>query len=94
MRHLHRKCLSEWDRLLRENTNHPSSEGTFLIPTPLNSASSSVDRGLEIGGLTAVGVGDADVLTSAGSEQPPTTSAAKAAKAKTKAALSIPTAQY
>jgi hypothetical protein len=20
--------------LLRENTNHPSSEGTFLIPTP------------------------------------------------------------
>jgi GNAT superfamily N-acetyltransferase len=34
MRNLHRKCLSEPDRLLPENTNHPSSEGTFLIPTP------------------------------------------------------------
>ena len=35
MRNLHRKCLSELDRLMRENTNHPSPEGTFLIPTPL-----------------------------------------------------------
>ena len=34
VRNLHRKCLSELDRLLRENTNHPSSEGTFFIPTP------------------------------------------------------------
>jgi hypothetical protein len=25
--------------LLRENTNHPSSEGTFLIPTPTKTKS-------------------------------------------------------
>ena len=27
-------AFPNWTRLLRENTNHPSSEGTFLIPTP------------------------------------------------------------
>ena len=31
MRHLHRKCLSELGRLMRENTNHPSSEGTVTL---------------------------------------------------------------
>ena len=34
VRHLHRQCLSELDRLLPENFNHPSSEGTFPVPTP------------------------------------------------------------
>src|SRR5215208_5915631 len=33
-------------RLLCENYNHPSSEGTFLIPTPRTTPSPSVDRGL------------------------------------------------
>jgi hypothetical protein len=27
-------AFPNWTRLLRENTNHSSSEGTFLIPTP------------------------------------------------------------
>jgi hypothetical protein len=36
---LHRKCLPELTRLMRENTNHPSSEGTFFIPTPHNTRS-------------------------------------------------------
>jgi hypothetical protein len=35
------------DRLLRENTNHPSSEGTFLISTPRTRDIQSVDRGLD-----------------------------------------------
>jgi len=30
---LHRQCLSGLGLLQRENYNHPSSEGTFLIPT-------------------------------------------------------------
>ena len=40
-------AFPNWVRLLRENTNHPSSEGTFLISTPPTRASSSVDRGLD-----------------------------------------------
>jgi hypothetical protein len=31
---------------MRDNTNHPSSEGTFLVATPLASGVTSVDRGL------------------------------------------------
>ncbi len=40
-------------RLLRENTNHPSSEGTFLIPTP---ATTPIHRWIEAdmdGGLSS-----------------------------------------
>src|SRR6476661_10632548 len=32
-------AFPNWTRLLRENTNHPSSEGTFLIPTPTKTKS-------------------------------------------------------
>ena len=47
MRNLHRKCLSELDPIVCvRTTNHPSSEGTFLIPTPQQNT--TVDRGLEI----------------------------------------------
>ena len=35
-----------WTDCCVRNTNHPSSEGTFLIPTPGQTPSQSVDRGL------------------------------------------------
>ena len=38
-------AFPNWTRLLPENTNHPSSEGTFLIPTPSQHQGPSVDRG-------------------------------------------------
>ena len=34
VRHSHRECLSDLDRLMRRNTNHPSSEGTVIVRTP------------------------------------------------------------
>ena len=34
LRNLHSKCLTEQDRVSRENINHPSSEAAFLIPIP------------------------------------------------------------
>src|SRR5271168_5196447 len=45
-------AFPNWTRLLRWNTNHPSSEGTFLIPTP---QTASIRRWIEakarVGGL-------------------------------------------
>ena len=38
--------FSNWVRLMRENINLPSSEGTFLIPTPRQTTYLSVDQGL------------------------------------------------
>lgn len=38
--------FSCWSDCCVENTNHPSSKGTFLISTPSTPRSSSVDRGL------------------------------------------------
>src|SRR6476661_9319702 len=40
-------AFPNWTRLLCENYNHPSSEGTFLIPTPGQTPGHSVNRGLE-----------------------------------------------
>src|SRR4051812_6155655 len=53
MQDLHRKCLSDLNRLASGNPNHPRSEGTFLAPTPRTTAHTSTDPGL--GTLPTVG---------------------------------------